>query len=100
MNVDSVYFFYLLFFSRDSLIISVADAKISIVEWDLMTWDLKLVSLHFYENEERLKVYLFILARDNQVFQKNKLFLCVKTRGKFIVFEKLDCNLLYNTNIT
>jgi hypothetical protein len=37
---------------------------------------------------------LTLIASDNQVFQK-LTFLCVKTR-KFIVFEKLDCNLQYH----
>jgi hypothetical protein len=33
------------------------------------------------------------IASDNQVLKIN--FLCVKTRRKFIVFEKLECNLQY-----
>jgi hypothetical protein len=32
-----------------------------------------------------------IIARDNQVFQKYTFLRC-KNKGKFIVFEKLDCN--------
>jgi cleavage and polyadenylation specificity factor subunit 1 len=59
---------------RDYLLLSIADAKISIVEWDLPTWDLKLVSLHFYENDEKfqechsriIRKPLMIVSPDNK----------------------------------
>jgi cleavage and polyadenylation specificity factor subunit 1 len=59
---------------RDYLLLSIADAKISIVEWDLATWDLKLVSLHFYENDEKfqecqsriIRKPLMIVSPDNK----------------------------------
>jgi hypothetical protein len=41
--------------------------------------------------------FSFYIASDNQVFPKKNTFLCVRTREKFIVFEKLDCNLQYRT---
>jgi cleavage and polyadenylation specificity factor subunit 1 len=59
---------------RDYLLLSIADAKISIVEWDLASWDLKLVSLHFYENDEKfqechsriIRKPLMIVSPDNK----------------------------------
>jgi hypothetical protein len=42
--------------SVDCLVLCASEAKISVLEWDAAAWDLRLVSLHFYENDDRLKV--------------------------------------------
>ncbi|KAI1285461.1 Cleavage and polyadenylation specificity factor subunit 1 [Halotydeus destructor] len=38
--------------SRDSLLISFADAKVSLVEYDPTTHDMKTLSLHYFEDED------------------------------------------------
>lgn len=38
--------------SRDALLLSFKDAKLSVVEYDLDTHDLKTLSLHYFEEEE------------------------------------------------
>jgi len=40
---------------RDALVMSFSEAKISVVEWNPILHDLQTVSLHFYENDEKLK---------------------------------------------
>lgn len=37
---------------RDSLLLSFKDAKLSVVEYDLDTHDLRTLSLHYFEEEE------------------------------------------------
>jgi hypothetical protein len=46
-------------------------------------------SIPQWTNEE--VYFISLIASDNQVFQK-LTFMC-KKKGKFIVFEKLDCHL-------
>lgn len=40
--------------STDSLLISIETAKVSVVEWDVETHNLRVVSLHYYENDSKL----------------------------------------------
>jgi hypothetical protein len=42
----------------DSIIVSFAEAKVAVVDWDPFSFSLKTVSLHFYENEPNLKVQI------------------------------------------
>jgi hypothetical protein len=50
------------------------------------------------EKETSRKVYEYNIANDNlSSFSKINFFMC-KNKGKFIVFEKLDCNSLYYIN--
>jgi len=40
----------------DLLVIGLAEAKVTVVEWDSETNQLKIVSMHFYENDPDIKV--------------------------------------------
>lgn len=51
-NVMSLQAVHLVGSQRDSLLISFRDAKLSVVEYDLETHDLRTVSLHYFEEEE------------------------------------------------
>lgn len=45
---------------RDALLLSFRDAKLSLVEYDLDTHDLKTLSLHYFEEEEiRVNNFIF-----------------------------------------
>ncbi|XP_020283303.1 cleavage and polyadenylation specificity factor subunit 1 [Pseudomyrmex gracilis] len=51
-NIMSMQSVYLLGSQRDSLLLSFRDAKLSVVEYDQDTHDLRTVSLHYFEEEE------------------------------------------------
>ena len=51
-NVMSMQAVRLLGSPRDSILLSFRDAKLSVVEYDLETHDLRTVSLHYFEEEE------------------------------------------------
>lgn len=57
-NIMSMQSVYLLGSQRDSLLLSFRDAKLSVVEYDQDTHDLRTVSLHYFEEEE-IKVKIF-----------------------------------------
>lgn len=46
---------------RDALLLSFKEAKVSIVQYDLDTHDLKTLSLHYFEEEE-MKVTIFLIV--------------------------------------
>lgn len=51
-NIMSMQTVHLIGSSRDSLLLSFRDAKLSVVEYDQETHDLRTVSLHYFEAEE------------------------------------------------
>lgn len=51
-NVMSMQAVTLVGSQRDSLLLSFRDAKLSVVEYDQDTHDLRTVSLHYFEEEE------------------------------------------------
>ncbi|XP_034934002.1 cleavage and polyadenylation specificity factor subunit 1 [Chelonus insularis] len=51
-NIMSLQAVSLLGSQRDSLLLSFRDAKLSVVEYDIETHDLRTVSLHYFEEEE------------------------------------------------
>lgn len=51
-NVMSIQAVSLIGSQRDSLLLSFRDAKLSVVEYDIETHDLRTVSLHYFEEEE------------------------------------------------
>ncbi|XP_043282051.1 cleavage and polyadenylation specificity factor subunit 1 isoform X2 [Venturia canescens] len=51
-NVMSLQAVHLVGSQRDSLLVSFRDAKLSVVEYDLDTHELRTVSLHYFEEEE------------------------------------------------
>lgn len=54
---------------RDALLLSFRDAKLSLVEYDLDTHDLKTLSLHYFEEEEiRVNNFVFKLKVDYHVY--------------------------------
>lgn len=53
---------------RDALLLSFRDAKLSLVEYDLDTHDLKTLSLHYFEEEEiRVNNLIFKLYVDYHI---------------------------------
>jgi len=85
---------------RDYLLISIADAKISIVEWDVSSWDLKLVSLHFYENDEKFKeCHSRILRKPMMIVSPdNKCAVMLVYDKQIVVLPFQAVNFSQNTN--
>lgn len=55
---------------RDALLLSFRDAKLSLVEYDLDTHDLKTLSLHYFEEEE--------IRVNNLTLKLGYSYLCVR----------------------
>lgn len=51
-NIMSMQAVHLIGSQRDSILLSFRDAKLSVVEYDQDTHDLRTVSLHYFEEEE------------------------------------------------
>lgn len=51
-NVMSIQSVRLMGSARDSLLLGFRDAKLSVVEYDVETHDLRSVSLHYFEEDE------------------------------------------------
>lgn len=68
---------------RDALLISFKDAKLSVVQHDPDTFDLKTLSLHYFE-EEDIKVREFRSAKFEHQFNHNRN-LCSREVGRVII---------------
>ena len=40
----------------DMLVVGLAEAKITVLEWDARVHNLRIISMHFYENDQDIKV--------------------------------------------
>jgi len=61
-NIMSMQAVHLIGSQRDSILLSFRDAKLSVVEYDQDTHDLRTVSLHYFEEEEmRVKSINFLI---------------------------------------
>lgn len=58
-NVDSLNFVSFPGANRDCLLLGFSDAKLSVVEYDPRTHDLKTISMHFFEDEDLKSGYSF-----------------------------------------
>lgn len=74
-NVMSMQAVTLVGSQRDSLLLSFRDAKLSVVEYDQDTHDLRTVSLHYFEEEEIRVINIVI-------FKKYLKHICFKIKDK------------------
>lgn len=68
---------------RDALLLSFSDAKLSLVEYDMETHDLRTLSLHYFE-EEDMKVCIYY---DNTQFCVIQNFLLRTVGVNIIIFH-------------
>lgn len=72
-NIMSIQSVSLMGSQRDSLLLSFRDAKLSVVEYNMETNDLRTVSLHYFEEEEMrvcLALMLFRILSGFYLFRK------------------------------